>query len=691
MNNIRNLFFILIFSSFSLISCQKYYSDNIFKNIATGYVEKVQKYISLGRDISVKDDNGNTLLMHAISSGQTEIAKLLLDTSIDINERNNQGISALMLATQKNNTTLVDLLIEKNVYINAKDNGNFSPLMFASEMGYPEIVKKLLDSGAKIDEKNLNGETPLILSVKNNHQEVVQLLLEHSPKKNYEALYIAAERGFLPILKELLGNQYNSPQKITEALLKACASNIDSPETIRELAKQGANVNVINSEKRTPLMIAVKKQKLQSVIELISLGADVNSKNIEYEIGNPLLLACENNNLLIIKELLKAGADIEATYPNKTSPLMVAILGGNIEMVETLIKAGANVNTKNNYGVSPLMIAAEKDIGLVNVLIDAGARTNEKDNNKETALIYAIKNNNIPIVQELLKQGVSVNSKHKDNETPLMYATRKNNKELLHTLIILNANIEAQNGQGQTALDIAQENKYEEAEKELLNAGAVNKKDSDTKIRLDPDVFPIKKNIPTADKNFGLSTQKSVQYRNIQLQDSITIDIPKGWEVLSAKKIEDIKNFSQQLTNISDPSRSQILGVDSDPKGAQIRLSISREGLSGEMLNQVTTEELKYAGIEYKNAMNSLSKKLNIKILDTPQIYKTKWKGLNCGIISYTRSDPKDPNGKWKVIQQHIPFRGKNLTFTLSYKLNIPREKQFKEILNHVKDSLTIN
>lgn len=678
---------------FLILGCDVPESDNIFVNIADGNTTKVQKYISDGKDIDVKDANQNTLLIYAISNEKNDIVSLLLNTSIDINERNKQGLSALMLASQKNNITVIDLLTAKDVYINAKDNGNFSSLMFASEMGNTEIVNKLLDKGAKIDEKNLKNETALTLAVKNNHLDVVKILLQHKPQKDYEALYIAAEKGYSPILKSLLENNYDSKEHLTAALRRACLSSIDSPEIIRELIASGAEINTIDMDGNTPLLLAINNKNLETVKSLISLGANVNYKNIKSNGETPLLLASKGGNSLVVEELIKAGADIEVSYKDKNSPLMVAINSGDIQTVNALIKAKANVNSSNSNGVSPLMLAAKsKNLEIVKKLLDSGSNINTKDNNGETALIFAIKSNGTEIMQELIKKGAPVNSQHKNDETPLMYATRQNNKDLIHALVALQADIEAKNQKGQTALDIAQENKYEISEKELLNAGAIeHKKDNKTKLKLDPEVFPAGK-VPTfVDGSLVQNNKSNVQYENLKLQGNITIDIPTDWKILSADTIETIKNISQQQLNVSNPSTKQILGVNAVPEGAMIRLSISNQGFSGPVLNSATEQDFKELSREFKRNMNSISYKTNLRVLDEPKVYATTWKGLTCGIISYTRNDLKEKDAKWQVVQQFIPFKGKNLTLTTSLKIGNNNEEKYKEILKHVKDSLKIN
>lgn len=676
-----------------VLGCNIPTSENIFESIASGNIEKVQQYISNGKDINIKDSNQNTLLIYAITNGKNDIVDLLLNTPIDINERNAQGLSALMIASQKNNITAVNWLTTKDVYINAKDKGNFSALMFASEMGYSEIVTKLLNKGAKIDEKNLKQETALTLAVKNNHVAVVKLLLQHNPPKDYEALYIAAEKGHSSILQGLLQNNYDSKQCLTEALLRACLGSVDSPDIVSELIKKGADVNAVDSAGNSPLLLAIRNQKPEVVKALVSSSANVNYKNLKSDNESPILLASKGKNTSIIEELIKAGANIESSYTDKTTPLMVAVNSENVEAINVLIKAGAKTNSTNSNGITPLMLAAQqKNLEIVKKLIVSGSKISTTDNNGETALIFAIKSNSLEIMQELTKKGASVNSKHKNNETPLMYATRQNNRDLVHALVVLQANLEDKNSKGQTALDIAQENKYESAEKELLNAGAIeHKKETKTKLKLDSEVFPAGKVPFYIDGTLKQDQTPKVQYENLKLQGNISIDVPKEWKILSADTIDAIKKVAQQNFNTADSTKKQILGVNAVPEGAMIRLSISNNGFSGPMLDMATEQDFREASRELKRSMNSVAYKMNIRVLDDPKMYVTKWNGLTCGVISYTRSDAKDANGKWQVVQQYIPLKGKTLTFTTSLKVGVKTEKKYKDILEHMKGSLKFN
>jgi ankyrin repeat protein len=79
---------------------------------------------------------------------------------------------------------------------------------------------------------------------------------------------------------------------------------------IEALITKGADVNFIYSGS-TPLHAAVKEGLEESVGLLLKNGARVNVTDTEGKI--PLHLACNNTNTGVIDLLLKADADIDAT------------------------------------------------------------------------------------------------------------------------------------------------------------------------------------------------------------------------------------------------------------------------------------------------------------------------------------------------------------------------------------------
>jgi ankyrin repeat protein len=69
-----------------------------------------------------------------------------------------------------------------------------------------------------------------------------------------------------------------------------------------------------------------------------------------------------------------------------------------------------------------------------------------------TALIDAVKNDNIDLVRKLITQGVDVNIKQNDGGTPLMFAAGIGNIDCTKELIAHGADVNVKYGNGMTPL-----------------------------------------------------------------------------------------------------------------------------------------------------------------------------------------------------------------------------------------------
>ena len=114
------------------------------------------------------------------------------------------------------------------------------------------------------------------------------------------------------------------------------------------------NIEIFRGE--TPLMKSAYEGNLENVKNLIKNGANVNAKD---NFGRTaLLLACGNlKGLQVVQYLLKNGADIEIETINGLNALIWAAFNGNIKVVKELIKNGADINDKDHFGESALIWA----------------------------------------------------------------------------------------------------------------------------------------------------------------------------------------------------------------------------------------------------------------------------------------------------------------------------------------------
>ena len=147
---------------------------------------------------------------------------------------------------------------------------------------------------------------------------------------------------------------------------------------------------------------------LTAVRNLLKQGADVNAA--QGDGMTALHWAVFKDNADMAKTLVSAGANVSATTRiNGMTPLFFAAQNGQAAMIDILVKAGAKPNAPLVTGVTPLMIAAKAgNPDAVKVLLDNGADANAKENARgETALMFAAAANRAAAIQVLLQSGAN--------------------------------------------------------------------------------------------------------------------------------------------------------------------------------------------------------------------------------------------------------------------------------------------
>jgi ankyrin repeat protein len=144
---------------------------------------------------------------------------------------------------------------------------------------------------------------------------------------------------------------------------------------VRQLLRQGADVNAAQGDGMTALHWAATRGDASQVAMLVYAGArlEAATRNGNY---TPLHQAARGGRVAAVKALIKAGADINAaTTAGGASPLHFAAGMGSTESIQALLDAGAPVDSRESaWGQTPLMWASNYDrVDAVKLLLAKGA------------------------------------------------------------------------------------------------------------------------------------------------------------------------------------------------------------------------------------------------------------------------------------------------------------------------------
>ena len=287
----------------------------------------------------------------------------------------------------------------------------------------------------------------------------------------------AVRSGDLKQVKELIqrGVDVNKRYKVDEPLhvhssLLIVAIQEGHKDVALELLAAGADVHVKDRDERTALHWACDKGLEEVVEKLISLGSQVDERDM---FGlTPVMLAADQSNTALSLHLVEAGLSCEGLSEDHMSLLFhracheaqsdlatvrtlleygcsVGILSkeeqeelllhacheGDMLVIEALIAHGCNVSCVSFDGYTPLMAAAQEGCEeVVMKLILAGANLGMQDKLGNTALHYAALHNHTLCGIHLVEGGASVRVKNKFAKTPLDLAKANFNVAVMQAL-----------------------------------------------------------------------------------------------------------------------------------------------------------------------------------------------------------------------------------------------------------------
>ncbi|XP_053488447.1 ankyrin repeat and SOCS box protein 2b isoform X1 [Ictalurus furcatus] len=305
------------------------------------------------------------------------------------------------------------------------------------------------DSGARCEDPSdvtaAPSQEPIMLAVRRgNVQTVTELatsiscIQTRNAVEDWTALHEAAYYGQAACVK---------------ALLKVKPTSVDK-RTLQE---------------QTALLIATDGKHLECVKFLLEAGADPDISNKSKE--TPLYKACEKESIDIVRLILAFGGSVNQRCHRGWTALHEAVRRGNTQLCEALLQAGAAIEATNSYGITPLIEAARHGrTKMVNYLISKGAGVNLQSCEGTTALSEACKHGHRDTVDFLLRHHADANKGSKTGLLPLHIAAQHGHEEIVSLLLPVTSRAKIRQS-GITPLHLAAEFNQEKVVSFLIKSG----------------------------------------------------------------------------------------------------------------------------------------------------------------------------------------------------------------------------
>jgi len=385
----------------------------------------VTQLLAKGTNPNTPGPDGTTAIMYASANGDVELVRALIKGGANVRLTNQFGTSALTEAAIIGSAPIIDVLLKAGADPNTKNPEGETALMATARSGKVDAAKRLLEAGADVNAKeNFGGQTALMWAAAQGQADMVKLLAANGADVNARGVIRQWERKVItePRPKDMNKGGFTP---LLYAAREGCV------ECARHLAAAGADLDLEDPERITPLNMALLNLHYEFAAFMIQAGADLDKWDLFGR--SPLYMAADTSTLPVkgngamavlpsedsvtaldvARMLLEKGANPNLQLKRRppyrdvpqdrggdtilaqgATPLLRAARAGDAPFVELLLKHKALVDLPSKEGVTPLMAAAGVEFGdrvtrgrnrtnegvlaTMKLLLDAGADINAR-------------------------------------------------------------------------------------------------------------------------------------------------------------------------------------------------------------------------------------------------------------------------------------------------------------------------
>jgi uncharacterized protein len=460
------------------------------------------RLLGKGANPNTPGPDGTTPVMWAAAHDDLDLVRALIRAGANVKLQNQFGTSALTEAAIIGSAPIVDALLKAGADPNTRNPEGETPLMAVARSGKVDAARRLLEAGADVNAKeNWGGQTALMWAAAQSQPEMVKLLAAKGADLNARGVVRQWERKVItePRPKDMNKGGFTP---LLYAAREGCV------ECARHLLAAGADPDLEDPERITPLNLALMNLHFEYAAFMIKAGADIDKWDLFGR--SPLYMAADvstlpvkgNGAMAVIpsedsvtaldigRMLLEKGANpnlqLKRRPPYRDVPqdrggdailaqgataLLRAARAGDAPFVELLLKHKALVDLPSKEGVTPLMAAAGVDFGTrvtrgrnrtsdgvlatMQLLVDAGADVNAR-------MVTERGRNQVEGLSQAAQFAVAIRRPSQvptpfavPHQTALHGAAERGLTPFVKFLAEHGADLYAKDGSGRTALDLA--------------------------------------------------------------------------------------------------------------------------------------------------------------------------------------------------------------------------------------------